>query len=132
YPYPYMVYDVERAIRFLRHNASRWDGQANRIALVGGSAGGFLSNMVGLLNLPGDPSAADAVDRESAQAQAVVTLFAQSSFATVPLNADVHAARAREGRQVQLQNSTSRHFSSRAVMIRRTCAGGMTSGCADR
>src|ERR1700728_906796 len=41
YPYPYMVYDVERAIRFIRHNASRWDGEPNRIALVGGSAGGF-------------------------------------------------------------------------------------------
>ena len=91
YPYPYMVYDVQRAVRFIRHNASRWDGQANRIALVGGSAGGFLSNMVGLLNSPGDASAADPVDRESAQVQAVVTLFAQSSFATVPLNADVHA-----------------------------------------
>src|ERR1700719_2171565 len=91
YPYPYMVYDVQRAVRFLRHNASRWDGQANRIALVGGSAGGFLSNMVGLLNAPGDGTAADPVDRESAQVQAVVTLFAQSSFATVPLNADVHA-----------------------------------------
>jgi dipeptidyl aminopeptidase/acylaminoacyl peptidase len=47
--------------------------------------------MVGLLNLLGDPAAADPVDRESAQVQAVVTLFAQSSFATVPLNADVHA-----------------------------------------
>ncbi len=91
YPYPYMVYDVQRAVRFIRHNASRWDGQANRIALVGGSAGGFLSNMVGLLNAPGDASAADPVDRESARVQAVVTLFAQSSFATVPLNADVHA-----------------------------------------
>jgi acetyl esterase len=91
YPYPYMVYDVQRAIRFIRHNASRWDGQPNRIALVGGSAGGFLSNTVGLLNAPGDGSAADPVDRESAQVQAVVTLFAQSSFATVPLNADVHA-----------------------------------------
>jgi acetyl esterase/lipase len=43
YPYPYMMYDVERAVRFLSHNAGRWDGQANRIALVGGSAGGFLS-----------------------------------------------------------------------------------------
>jgi alpha-L-fucosidase 2 len=86
-----MVYDVERAIRFIRHNASRYYGQPNRIALIGGSAGGFLSNMVGLLHLPGDPSAVDAVDRESAQVQAVVTLFAQSSFATVPLNADVHA-----------------------------------------
>jgi acetyl esterase len=91
YPYPYMVYDVERAIRFLRHNAGRWDGEANRIALIGGSAGGFLSNMVGLLNLPADPATTDPVDRESAQVQAVVTLFAQSSFATVPLNADVHA-----------------------------------------
>jgi alpha-L-fucosidase 2 len=91
YPYPYMVYDVQRAIRFIRHNASRWDGQANRIALVGGSAGGFLSNMAGLLNAPGDASANDPVDRESARVEAVVTLFAQSSFATVPLNADVHA-----------------------------------------
>jgi acetyl esterase len=91
YPYPYMVYDVERAIRFIRHNASQWDGEGNRIALVGGSAGGFLSNMVGLLNKPGEKGASDPVDRESAQVQAVVTLFAQSSFATVPLNADVHA-----------------------------------------
>src|SRR5580692_12244661 len=99
YPYPYMVYDVERAIRFIRHNASRWDGEPNRIALVGGSAGGFLSNMVGLLNAPGDGSAADPVDRESAQVQAVVTLFAQSSFATVPLNADVHAARSADSKE---------------------------------
>jgi acetyl esterase len=79
YPYPYMVQDVEQAVRYLRKNAKRWDVQPNRIALVGGSAGGFLSNMVGVLNLP------------DARVQAVVTLFAQSSFATVPLNKDVHA-----------------------------------------
>jgi alpha-L-fucosidase 2 len=91
YPYPYMVYDVERSIRYIRHNASKWDADESKIALVGGSAGGFLSNMVGLLNAPGDPHAKDPVDRESAKVQAVVTLFAQSSFATVPLNKDVHA-----------------------------------------
>ena len=91
YPYPAMVYDVERAIRYLRHNAMQWNLDPNRIALVGGSAGGFLSNMVGLLNVAGDPGAADLVERESARVQAVLTLFAQSSFATVPLNADVHA-----------------------------------------
>lgn len=79
YPYPFMVQDVEQAIRFLRKHAKQWDGQPNHMALVGGSAGGFLSNMVGVLNLP------------DARVQAVVTLFAQSSFATVPLNADVHA-----------------------------------------
>jgi alpha-L-fucosidase 2 len=91
YPYPYMVYDVERSIRYLRHNARQWNADAGRIALVGGSAGGFLSNMVGLLGASGDRAAKDPVDRESAKVQAVVTLFAQSSFATVPLNRDVHA-----------------------------------------
>jgi alpha-L-fucosidase 2 len=91
YPYPYMVYDVERAIRYLRYNAGAFDADQKKIALVGGSAGGFLSNMVGLVGAPGDPKAKDPVDRESARVQAVVTLFAQSSFATVPLNADVHA-----------------------------------------
>ena len=90
YPYPYMVLDTERAVRFIRHNAARWNGDPKKIALVGGSAGGFLSNMVGLQNLGGDPKAADPVDRESAGAQAVVSLFAQSSFEFVPLNADVH------------------------------------------
>jgi alpha-L-fucosidase 2 len=90
YPYPYMVYDVERAVRFIRHNAKQWDADPSRIALVGGSAGGFLSNMVGLKNADGDAKAADPVDRESARVQAVVSLFAQSSFEFVPLNADVH------------------------------------------
>jgi acetyl esterase len=91
YPYPKMVQDVERAVRYIRHNANRWNENPDEIALIGGSAGGFLSSMVGLLNAPGDPQAKDPVDRESAKVQAVVTLFAQSSFATVPLNKDVHA-----------------------------------------
>ena len=49
YPYPYMVYDVQRAVRYLRHNARNWSADPEKIALLGGSAGGFLSNMVGLL-----------------------------------------------------------------------------------
>jgi len=57
---------------------------------MGGSAGGFVSNMVGLLDGKGDAKAADPVDRVSAKAQAVVSLYAQSSFEFVPLNADVH------------------------------------------
>ena len=91
YPYPDMVEDVERAVRYLRYNAKKWNAEGNEMALVGGSAGGFLSNMVGLVGAKGDPNAADPVDRENANVQAVVTLFAQSSFATVPLNANVHA-----------------------------------------
>jgi acetyl esterase len=90
YPYPYMVLDVQRAVRYIRYHAKDWHTDPNKIALVGGSAGGFLSNMVGLLNGAGDRNAADPVDRESARAQAVVSLYAQSSFEFVPLNADVH------------------------------------------
>jgi alpha-L-fucosidase 2 len=90
YPYPYMVYDVQRAVRYIRHNAKKWNADPKKIALVGGSAGGFLSNMVGLLDGAGDQKAADPVDRESAKSQAVVSLYAQSSFEFVPLNADVH------------------------------------------
>jgi acetyl esterase/lipase len=110
YPYPYMVQDVERSIRYLRYNAKKWNADPKKIALVGGSAGGFLSNMVGLLNAPGDPHAADPVDRVSAKVQAVVTLFAQSSFATVPLNANVHALLdpliAKEGEQQALKDAS--------------------------
>jgi alpha-L-fucosidase 2 len=90
YPYPYMVQDVQRAVRYIRYHAHDFSADPNKIALVGGSAGGYLSNMVGLLNAPGDPHAADPVDRMSAKAQAVVSLYAQSSFEFVPLNADVH------------------------------------------
>src|ERR1700742_2403181 len=36
YPYPYMVFDVQRAVRFIRHNAAQWDADPNKIALVGG------------------------------------------------------------------------------------------------
>ena len=90
YPYPYMVLDVQRAVRYIRLHAKDYQADPNKIALVGGSAGGFLSNMVGLLNAPGDPNATDPVDRVSAKAQAVVSLYAQSSFEFVPLNADVH------------------------------------------
>ncbi|HXA07686.1 MAG TPA: alpha/beta hydrolase [Bryobacteraceae bacterium] len=91
YPYPAMLQDVERAVRFIRHNASQWNADPKRIALVGGSAGGYLSNMAGLLNPPGDKSAVDPVDRESARVQAVVTLFGPSDFRGHPVNKNVEA-----------------------------------------
>jgi alpha-L-fucosidase 2 len=110
YPYPYMVLDVERAVRYLRYHAGEWDADPNKIALIGGSAGGFLSNMVGLLNAPGDAKAADPVDRENARVQAVVSLYAQSSFEFVPLNEDVHRLLdpqiAKEGKEAAIREAS--------------------------
>jgi acetyl esterase/lipase len=91
YPYPAMVLDVERAVRFIRHHASKWNADPERIALVGGSAGGYLSNMAGLASAPGDRSSADPVDRESARVEAVVTLFGPSDFRGKPVNKYVEA-----------------------------------------
>lgn len=91
YPYPAMVEDVQRAIRFIRSNAKRWQADPNRIALVGGSAGGYLSNMAGLLNAGGIKDAKDPVDRKSAKVQAVVTLFGPSDFRGQPIGPGLHA-----------------------------------------
>jgi acetyl esterase len=91
YPYPAMVQDVQRAIRFIRAHASEWSADPKRMALVGGSAGGYLSNMAGLLNSDGDKAAMDPVERESARVQAVVTLFGPSDFRSQPMNVNVHA-----------------------------------------
>jgi acetyl esterase/lipase len=91
HPYPAMVEDVQRAVRFLRYHAKRWDADPNRIALVGGSAGGYLSNMVGILNARGIKGGKDPVDRTSARVQAVVTLFGPSDFRNQPVSASVQA-----------------------------------------
>jgi acetyl esterase len=91
YPYPAMVEDVERAIRYLRHNAKKWKADPNRIALVGGSAGGYLSNMAGVLNAGGIKGAKDPVDRTSARVQAVVTLFGPSDFRNQPVGDNLRA-----------------------------------------
>jgi acetyl esterase len=91
YPYPAMVEDVQRAIRYLRHNAKKWKADPNRIVLVGGSAGGYLSNMAGILNAGGIKGAKDPVDRTSARVQAVVTLFGPSDFRNQPVNENVQA-----------------------------------------
>ena len=78
-----MVADVQRAVRFVRHNAALYGVDPEKIALLGGSAGGYLSNMVGVLPPSADASAADAVDRESDRVQAVVTLYGLSDLGSM-------------------------------------------------
>jgi len=80
YPYPAMVDDVLTSVRFLHDNAGKWNADPKRIALVGGSAGGYLSNMAGLRSVDTD-----------AQVQAVVTLYGVSDFSGRPVNERVQA-----------------------------------------
>lgn len=75
FQYPAAVEDVQRAVRFVRLNAGRFGIDPNRIAAMGGSSGGHLAAMVGVLDGAGDPDDPDPVNRVSSKVQSVVALY---------------------------------------------------------
>jgi len=79
--YPAQVEDAQRAVRFIRHNAARFNVRADRLGAVGGSSGGHLVESLGVLDGQGIPDDADPVNRESAKVQCVVARAAPSNLA---------------------------------------------------
>ena len=67
--------DVNRAVRFVRHNARQYGVDPQRLGVTGGSAGGHLSLMVATRGGPGAEDATDPVDRESSAVQAVAIFY---------------------------------------------------------
>jgi len=82
--YPIPVEDVQRAVRFIRHNAKIYGIRADRIGASGGSSGGHLVSMLGTLDGKGNPSDPDLVERESAKVQCVVARAAPIDFLSGP------------------------------------------------
>lgn len=80
--YPAPVEDVQRAVRFIRHNAAKFGINPNRIGASGGSSGGHLVSMLGTLDGRGLPSDPDPVERQSAKVQCVVARAAPVDFLT--------------------------------------------------
>ncbi len=78
--YPAAVEDVQRAVRFVRHNAAAFGIRADRIGAAGGSSGGHLVSMLGTLDGKGNPNDPDEVERESAKVQCVVARAAPTNF----------------------------------------------------
>lgn len=70
-----IIEDMHRGVRFVRHNAAKYNIDPNRIGVTGGSAGGHLSLMLGTRGGPGDPQAPDPIDRESSAVQAVAIFY---------------------------------------------------------
>lgn len=70
--YPAQLEDVQRAVRFIRHNAKRFGISPDRMGGVGGSSGGHLIAMLGVLDAGGDLDDPDPVNRESAKLQCIV------------------------------------------------------------
>ena len=77
---PEIIRDINRAVRFIRHNATRFGIDPQRIGISGMSAGGHLSLILGTQGGPGDAKAPDPVDRESSAVQCVACFFPPTDF----------------------------------------------------
>jgi acetyl esterase/lipase len=80
YTVPEIVQDMNRSVRFIRYHAKDYGIDPDRIGVMGASAGGHLSLMVGTAGDKGDPNAKDPVGRESSRVQAVACFFPPTDF----------------------------------------------------
>ena len=81
YPMSSIVADMRRSVRFIRQHANEDGVDPNRLGVFGGSSGGQLALLLGTTGDSGDPSAADAVLRESSRVAAVVANFPPTDLA---------------------------------------------------
>src|SRR5882672_1197354 len=121
--YPAPVEDAQRAVRFVRHNAARFNVRADRIGAVGGSSGGHLVEMLGVLDGAGIKDDPDSVNRESAKVQCVVARAAPADLARMMVTEfmgmrppDAAARNTVEARAYR-EASPLRHVSSNAAPI---------------
>lgn len=75
YAYPSALHDAQQAIRLVRHHAEEWGVDAERIALLGFSAGGHLAASAGTLFHDGDPLADNPVSRNGCRPDALILCY---------------------------------------------------------
>lgn len=69
--YPAAVEDLQRAIRFIRHNSERFNVEPDRLGGWGGSSGGHLVALMGVMDGEGYLESEDPVERHNAKLQVV-------------------------------------------------------------
>ena len=75
YRHPAMMNDVQRAIRLIRSNAAAWQLKADKIGVMGSSAGGHLASTAATHFDNGNPDATDPVDRVSCRPNLAVLCY---------------------------------------------------------
>jgi acetyl esterase/lipase len=75
YHHPVEMEDVQRAIRLIRANASRWNIDPKRIGIIGFSAGGHLASTAATHFEDGNASAADPIERVSSRPDLVILMY---------------------------------------------------------
>lgn len=79
FTYPAAVEDVQRAVRFIRYHADKYHINADRIGAVGGSSGGQLVSMLGVLDGNGLDDNSP-INQVSAKVQCVVARAAPTNL----------------------------------------------------
>jgi acetyl esterase/lipase len=80
YTIPDLMSDSLRAVRYIRAHADRFGISPDRLGITGSSSGGHLTLSVAAMGGPGQPDAADPVDRESSAVQAAACFFPPTDF----------------------------------------------------
>jgi acetyl esterase/lipase len=80
--YPAPVEDAQRAVRFVRFHAEKYGIKPDSIGAIGGSSGGHLVSMLGVLGGAGDPDDESEINQLSAKVQCVVARATPSNFVT--------------------------------------------------
>jgi len=75
YHHPIPLMDAKRAMRYVRHHALENGVAADRIGVMGFSAGGHLASTVGTHFDAGDPDASDPVERESSRPDFMILCY---------------------------------------------------------
>jgi len=80
FQFPDQVADVQRAVRFIRFHADEYGIKPEKIGAIGGSSGGHLVSMLGVLNGDENRPDNDPVNMENAKVQCVIAAEAPSDF----------------------------------------------------
>lgn len=75
YYVPEMIPDMNRAVRFVRSIAPKYNVHPDRLGITSGSSGGHLSLMAAMTGDDGKPDAKDPIERISSRVQCVVAWF---------------------------------------------------------
>lgn len=77
---PEEIDDVLRAVRFVRHNASKFGVRPDCLGVLGASSGGHLTLSIATRGGPGNADSTDPIERESSEVQTAVCFFPPTDF----------------------------------------------------
>jgi acetyl esterase/lipase len=86
--FPESLVDIKEGIRFLRTYAKEWGLDPSRFAVMGESAGGYLSTMVGLTGNRKEFDAGKNLN-ESSAVQAAIPWYPPTNLSAIPFNEDM-------------------------------------------